>query len=73
MEYFSARLRLSAAIPARLSSRSAMVPLALGLNEGGEAQAPMARAVIGGLISSTFITLLIVPVVYSFFEGRKSG
>lgn len=50
-----------------------MVPLALGLNEGGEAQAPMARAVIGGLISSTFITLLIVPVVYSFFEGRKSG
>ncbi len=45
-----------------------LVPLALGLGEGGEAQAPMARAVIGGLISSTLITLVFVPVVYSLFE-----
>jgi HAE1 family hydrophobic/amphiphilic exporter-1 len=45
-----------------------LVPLALGLGEGGEAQAPMARAVIGGLISSTLITLVFVPVVYSIFE-----
>jgi len=45
-----------------------LVPLALGLGEGGEAQAPMARVVIGGLISSTLITLVFVPVVYSFFE-----
>ncbi len=45
-----------------------LVPLALGLGEGGEAQAPMARAVIGGLLSSTLITLVFVPVVYSFFE-----
>ena len=48
-----------------------LVPLALGLGEGGEAQAPMARVVIGGLLSSTFITLLIVPVVYSIFERRS--
>ncbi len=47
----------------------AMIPLALGLQEGGEAQAPMARAVIGGLLSSTLITLVIIPVVYSVFEG----
>ena len=47
-----------------------LVPLALGLGEGGEAQAPMARAVIGGLLSSTLITLVFVPVVYSLFEGR---
>ncbi len=45
-----------------------LVPLALGLGEGGEAQAPMARAVIGGLLSSTLITLIFVPVVYSLFE-----
>ncbi|MCB1123634.1 MAG: efflux RND transporter permease subunit, partial [Verrucomicrobiae bacterium] len=38
---------------------------------GGEAQAPMARVVMGGLISSTFITLVLVPVVYSLFERRK--
>jgi HAE1 family hydrophobic/amphiphilic exporter-1 len=45
-----------------------LIPLALGLGEGGEAQAPMARAVIGGLLSSTLITLVFVPVIYSIFE-----
>ena len=58
-----------------------LVPLALGLGEGGEAQAPMARVVIGGLLSSTLITLVFVPVVYSLFErhawrteaGGRSG
>ena len=50
-----------------------LVPLALGLGEGGEAQAPMARAVIGGLLSSTLITLVFVPVVYSIFERRQAG
>jgi HAE1 family hydrophobic/amphiphilic exporter-1 len=50
-----------------------LIPLALGLGEGGEAQAPMARVVIGGLLSSTFITLVFVPVVYSIFERRKAG
>lgn len=50
-----------------------LVPLALGVGEGGEAQAPMARAVIGGLLSSTLITLVFVPVVYSVFERRKAG
>ncbi len=50
-----------------------LVPLALGVGEGGEAQAPMARAVIGGLLSSTLITLVFVPVVYSVFERRTAG
>jgi len=48
----------------------ALLPLALGLSAGGSAQAPLARAVIGGLISSTLITLVIVPVVYSIFEAK---
>ncbi|MFA6471099.1 MAG: efflux RND transporter permease subunit [Candidatus Latescibacterota bacterium] len=49
-----------------------LIPLALGLGEGGEAQAPMARVVVGGLTSSTLITLFLVPVVYSIFEKRLS-
>ena len=50
-----------------------LIPLALGLREGGEAQAPMARAVIGGLLSSTLITLVFVPVIYSVFEKGAAG
>lgn len=45
-----------------------LTPLAFGIGEGAETQVPLARAVIGGLLSSTLITLLLVPVVYSFFE-----
>ncbi len=48
-----------------------LLPLSFGLGEGGEAQAPLARVVIGGLLSSTFITLVLVPVIYSVFEKRK--
>ncbi|WP_100372991.1 efflux RND transporter permease subunit [Bacillus sp. FJAT-45037] len=47
-----------------------MVPLALGLGEGAELQQPMALAVIGGLISSTFLTLFVIPVVYSLFDNQ---
>jgi len=47
-----------------------LLPLSFGLGEGGEAQAPLARVVIGGLLSSTLITLILIPVVYSIFEQR---
>jgi hydrophobic/amphiphilic exporter-1 (mainly G- bacteria), HAE1 family len=49
----------------------AMTPLALGLGEGGETQAPMARALIGGLFSASMITLVVVPTVYTFFYHRR--
>ncbi|WP_300461468.1 efflux RND transporter permease subunit [Desulfobacula sp.] len=49
----------------------AMTPLAVGIGEGGEAQAPMARAIIGGLISSNLITLIVVPTIYALFERKK--
>ncbi|MCK5723367.1 MAG: efflux RND transporter permease subunit, partial [Gammaproteobacteria bacterium] len=49
----------------------AMTPLAIGIGEGGEAQAPMARAIIGGLLSSSLITLVVVPSVYALFERKK--
>ncbi len=50
-----------------------MLPLALGFGEGAEQQAPMGRAIIGGVMTSTFLTLVVVPVIYSYldaFEGR---
>jgi multidrug efflux pump subunit AcrB len=49
-----------------------MTPLALGLGEGGEQNAPLGRAVIGGLIAATVATLLFVPVVFSLVHGRKA-
>ncbi|RSL29869.1 efflux RND transporter permease subunit [Salibacterium salarium] len=45
-----------------------ILPLALGIGEGTEIQQPMGIAVIGGLVSSTFLTLYVVPVIYSFFD-----
>ena len=48
-----------------------MVPLALGLGEGGEQNAPLGRAVIGGLLFATVSTLFFVPVVFSAFHGSK--
>jgi HAE1 family hydrophobic/amphiphilic exporter-1 len=47
-----------------------LVPMSLGLGEGGELQAPMARVIIGGLTTSTLITLVFVPVVYTILEER---
>ncbi len=65
------RRRLRPILMTALTTILGLTPLAIGLGEGGEAQAPMARAVIGGLISSTLITLVIIPVVYSLFEVGK--
>jgi HAE1 family hydrophobic/amphiphilic exporter-1 len=45
-----------------------LLPLALGIGEGADAQAPLARAVVGGLAASTLITLVLIPVVYSLFH-----
>jgi HAE1 family hydrophobic/amphiphilic exporter-1 len=45
--------------------------MALGIGEGSELQEPMARVVIGGLISSTLITLVLIPVIYSILEVRS--
>jgi hypothetical protein len=49
------------------------LPLALGIGEGSDAQAPLARAVVGGLTGSTLITLVLIPVVYSLFHPDPNG
>lgn len=50
-----------------------MLPLAVGIGPGAEARAPMAHAIIGGLITSTILTLVVVPVVYSLIDDFKKG
>lgn len=47
-----------------------MVPMALAIGEGGEQNAPLGRAVIGGLVLATFVTLFIVPIIYSFLRTK---
>jgi hydrophobic/amphiphilic exporter-1 (mainly G- bacteria), HAE1 family len=66
------RRRLRPILMTALTTSFALTPLALGLGEGGETQAPMARVVIGGLLSSTLITLVVVPTAYSFLKVRRT-
>jgi multidrug efflux pump subunit AcrB len=47
-----------------------MVPMALGLGDGGEENAPLGRAVIGGLICATMATLIFVPSVFAFLHSK---
>lgn len=62
------RTRLRPIMMTTLAMIFGMLPLALAIGAGAEMRAPMARAVIGGLITSTFLTLLVVPVVYSLLD-----
>jgi len=59
------RRRLRPILMTTLTTMLGLLPLAVGLGEGGEVQAPMARALVGGLFSSTLITLVLIPVVYA--------
>jgi multidrug efflux pump subunit AcrB len=50
-----------------------MLPMAIGAGDGGETQAPMGRAIIGGVITSTLLTLVVVPVLYTYVDGFTSA
>jgi len=50
-----------------------LVPMSLGIGEGSELQVPLARVVIGGLLTSLVITLVLVPTVYTIFEEGWRG
>jgi hydrophobic/amphiphilic exporter-1 (mainly G- bacteria), HAE1 family len=56
-----------------LATMLGLVPMSLGLGEGSELQVPLARVVIGGLLTSLAITLVLVPTVYTIFEEGISG
>jgi len=60
--------RLRPILMTTLTTILGLVPLALGIGEGAEAQAPMATVVIGGLTTSTILTLVIIPVIYTIFD-----
>lgn len=66
------RRRLRPILMTTLTTVLGLLPLALGIGEGADAQAPLGRAVIGGLVASTFLTLFFVPVVYTLLHpGAK--
>jgi multidrug efflux pump subunit AcrB len=63
--------RLRPVLMTALAMIIGMIPMALGLGEGGEQNAPLGRAVIGGLIFATIATLFFVPTVFSIIHGRR--
>jgi len=64
----AAEIRLRPILMTTLAMVFGMIPLAVGLGEGSEQRAPMAHAVIGGVIASTLLTLLAVPVLYTVLD-----
>jgi len=68
----AARIRLRPIVMTTVAMIFGMIPLALALGEGAEQRAPMARAVIGGLVTSTLLTLFVVPVVYTLLDDAAS-
>lgn len=66
------RRRLRPVLMTTCTTILALLPLALGIGEGADAQAPLARVVVGGLLSSTLITLALIPVVYSLVHGGRA-
>ena len=67
------RTRLRPILMTSLATMLGLVPMSLGLGEGSELQVPLARVVIGGLLTSLAITLVLVPTVYTIFEEGISG
>jgi len=67
------RMRLRPIVMTTLAMIFGMLPLALALGAGAEMRAPMARGVIGGLLTSTLLTLIVVPVAYTLLDDLKRG
>ncbi len=66
------RRRLRPILMTTVTTILGLLPLALGIGEGADAQAPLARAVVGGLLGSTAITLLLIPALYRLFHGSEA-
>jgi hydrophobic/amphiphilic exporter-1 (mainly G- bacteria), HAE1 family len=69
----AARVRLRPILMTTLAMIFGMLPLAFEIGSGAEFRAPMARAVIGGLITSTLLTLIVVPVVYTWLDDAGTA
>ncbi|HYS26794.1 MAG TPA: efflux RND transporter permease subunit [Vicinamibacterales bacterium] len=67
------RTRLRPVLMTSIATMLGLVPMAIGIGDGGELQAPLARVVIGGLLASTMVTLVLIPAVYTLFEEGWKG
>jgi HAE1 family hydrophobic/amphiphilic exporter-1 len=67
------RIRLRPIMMTTLALIAGMVPVALGIGEGADFRAPLGRAVIGGVITSTLLTLLVVPTVYEILDAWRAA
>lgn len=67
------RTRLRPILMTSIATALGLVPMSLGIGEGSELQVPLARVVIGGLLTSLAITLVLVPTVYTIFEEGISA
>ena len=67
------RTRMRPILMTALTTMIAMLPIAIGLGEGAVLSAELAVVVIGGLFSSTLLTLLVIPVLYSYVQGKRRG
>lgn len=65
-------LRLRPILMTSIAMIAGMIPMAIGHGEGGEQVAPLARAVIGGLLASTFSALIVLPLVFAWVRGKAS-
>ena len=68
-----ALLRLRPVLMTAAVASLGFVPMAIATGAGAEVQRPLATVVIGGILSSTFLTLVLLPVLYAWAEGRKIG
>jgi cobalt-zinc-cadmium resistance protein CzcA len=66
-------IRLRPVLMTALVASLGFIPMAIATSAGAEVQRPLATVVIGGLITSTLLTLLILPTLYGWFEGERPG
>jgi HAE1 family hydrophobic/amphiphilic exporter-1 len=67
------RTRLRPILMTTLALIAGMIPVALGLGEGADFRAPLGRAVIGGTITSTILTLFVIPTIYEIFDNWRTA
>lgn len=68
----AANLRIRPIVMTTLAMTAGMLPIAIGFGEGGDQVSPLGRAVIGGLIASTFSVLVLLPLVFAWVQGKAS-
>ena len=68
----AAPIRLRPILMTAMTTILAMIPLAIGIGEGAEVQAPLATVVVAGLAFSAFLTLIVIPVVYTYADDVSS-